>query len=242
MQQWFARLLAIACLSVMPLTPATAGAWLQKPGEGFAATSLTLRRDLAALKGLSVGQRIPAELGYYGEYGLHTRWTVGVDLNLSEGSSAHALLFVRHPLTRLGRARTAVEVALGLNQTSEIWTPMQRLTLSYGRSFDMRLRDRDISGWVALDLGHEWRSKGLEQTWKLDATFGLNRPGKLAPLLQVETSKTAGDSFSVAVTPSLRMPLARRFGKDAPELVIGLQHKRTETRSLGIKLAIWHRF
>ncbi|APG47937.1 hypothetical protein [Phaeobacter porticola] len=242
MSHHFARLLALILACLMPLAPVFAGAWLQQKGQGFSATSLTLRRDLAAIKGLDAEQRIPAEFGYYGEYGLHRRWTVGVDLNLSRGSSAHALLFVRHPLPRLGPANTAVELALGLNQSSAVWAPMQRLTLSYGRGFDTWWRDRPLSGWVALDLGHEWRSKGLEQTWKLDATFGLNRPGKLAPLLQVETSKTAGASLSVAVTPSLRVPLARHFGKDAPELVIGLQHKQTETRSLGIKLAIWHRF
>ncbi|WP_254682638.1 hypothetical protein L0Z66_01625 [Phaeobacter sp. BS34] len=237
-----ARLLALIFACLMPLAPAFAGAWLQQEGQGFSATSLTLRRDLAAVRGLSPGQRIPAEFGYYGEYGLHARWTVGVDLNVSRGRSAHALLFARRPLPQLGRANTAVELALGLNQSSEVWAPMQRVTLSYGRGFDTRWRDRALSGWIALDLGHEWRSKGLEQTWKLDATVGLNRPGKLAPLLQVETSKTAGAAVSVAVTPSLRVPLARRFGKDAPELVIGLQHKRAETRSLGVKLAIWHRF
>ncbi|MFV1494922.1 hypothetical protein VWY34_05640 [Phaeobacter sp. JH20_02] len=238
----FLRLLAVLALCLMPLASVSAGAWLQQEGQGFSATSLTQRRDLAALEGLSEGQRLPAEIGFYGEFGLHPRWTLGADLNVSRGSSAHALLFLRHPLPRLGQANTAVELALGANQSSGVWAPMQRITLSYGRGFDFALKGRPLSGWIALDLGHEWRSKGRQQTWKLDATLGLNRPGKLAPLLQVETSRTAGAPLSFSITPSLRLPLAKRFGKSAPELVIGLQHKRVETRALGIKLAIWHRF
>ncbi|MFS4580674.1 hypothetical protein [Phaeobacter sp. C3_T13_0] len=215
---------------------------MQQENQGFTSTSLTLRQDLVALQGNGDGMRMPTELGFYGEFGLHPRWTVGVDLNVSKRSSAHALIFARHPLSQLGRAQTSVELALGMNQSSEIWAPMQRLTLSYGRSFETQPRDSRLSGWIALDIAHEWRSKGLEQTWKLDMTIGLDRPGKIAPLLQIETSKTAGLPLSLTTTSSLRVPLDRHFGSSAPELVIGLQHKRADTQSLGIKLALWHRF
>lgn len=236
------RLLIVLLALPLGPGPAMAGAWMQQEGKGFAATHIVYRKDLIALQGLGIGRDLPVELGYYGEYGLNARWTLGVDLNVLRGGDAHALLFLRSPLPQLGKTHVAAELALGTNQREGRWLAMQRLTLSFGRGFQAELAGRDLSGWMALDLAHEWRSMGLETTWKLDATLGLNRPGQLAPLLQIETSKGSAGS-ATSITPSLRIPLGPDKFSASQELLLGIEHKRAGgARSLGVKLALWHRF
>lgn len=235
------RLVRVCCcclpLSAAPV-PSPAGPWLQDTGRGFAAASITYRRDLIALQGLGAGADLPVELGYFAEYGLHPRWTVGLDLNVVRGSSAHALVFLRHPLPSWGEIRIAADLALGVNQAGSLWVPMQRVGLSFGRGFQADLRGQTRSGWWTVDLRHEWRDKGLSRGWKLDATVGLNRDDGWAPMIQLETGKSGGESHTLAVIPSLR----RRIGPQDHELVLGVEYKRARQRSLGLRLGLWQRF
>lgn len=213
-----------ACFALALAQPAAGGAWLEKPGRGFASASATYRQ--------SDGEGAH-ELGYYGAYGLAPKLTLGVDLNQNADVSGHALLFARLPLWHAGRNRLAAEAGIGGNHFQGSWQVMQKTALSFGRSF----RTRNGSGWLAIDAAYELRNGGEDGIWKLDAALGLRRPGKFAPMLQIETSRPESGELSYAVTPSLRYALSPR-----QELVLGLEHRRAQQRSLGLKLSLWQRF
>ncbi|OED49034.1 hypothetical protein AB838_08720 [Rhodobacteraceae bacterium (ex Bugula neritina AB1)] len=209
-----------ACLAILLAPPAAGGAWLETPGHGFASASAIYRQTDSGAQ---------QELRYYGAYGITPKLTLGVDLNQAGKLSGHALVFARLPLHEGARYRLAAETAIGGNKYHGQWLMMQRATLSYGRGF--------ASGWLAIDAAYELRNSGLDRAWKLDATLGLNRPGKPAPMLQVETSKPEGGSFSYTLTPSLRVPLV-----SGRELVMGLEHRNAAQSSLGLKLGLWQKF
>ncbi|NSY39103.1 hypothetical protein [Leisingera sp. ANG59] len=213
-----------ACLAVLLAPPADGGAWLETPGRGFATASASYRRTASGAQ---------HELSYYGAYGITPKLTLGVDLNQTGDLSGHALVFARMPLHQGARYRLAAEAAFGGNHDRGVWMMMQRTTLSYGRGFGTGT----ASGWLAIDAAYELRNSGLAAVWKLDATIGLNRPGKPAPMLQIETSKLDGGTFSYTLTPSLRYPL--RSGR---ELILGLEHRSAGEGSLGLKLGLWQKF
>ncbi|MBY6068794.1 hypothetical protein KUW17_18775 [Leisingera aquaemixtae] len=213
-----------ACLAVMLAQTAAAGAWLEQPGQGFAAASATYRQ---------AGGRNGYELSYYGAYGLTPKLTLGVDLNSTGDLYGHALVFARLPLGAGKRSRLAAEAAFGGHRDNGLWMMMQRATLSYGRGFETG----SASGWLAIDAAYELRNSGLQTVWKLDATLGMHRPGKIAPMLQIETAKPQGGQLSYTLTPSLRYPL-----KSGRELILGLEHRKAGERSLGLKLGLWQKF
>lgn len=213
-----------ACLTLALAQPAAGGAWLEKPGQGFAAASATYRQ---------AGSEGAYELSYYGAYGISPKLSLGVDLNQHADISGHALVFARLPLRKGPRYRLAVEAGAGGNHVRGLWQMMQKTTLSYGRNF----RTGATGGWLAVDAAYELRNGGREAIWKLDATLGLRRPGKPAPMLQIETSKPEGSRFSYALTPALRLPL-----KAGRELVLGLEYRQAGQRSLGLELGLWQRF
>lgn len=213
-----------AALALALAQPAAGGAWLEQPGQGFAAASAAYRHT---------GSAAAHELGYYGAYGISPGLTLGIDLNQNADVSGHALVFARLPLHTGARYRLAVETGAGGNHVRGLWLLMHKTTLSYGRSLTTRRGD----GWLAVDAAYELRGSGQEAIWKLDATIGLNRPGRPAPMLQAEFSKPEGGSFSYTLTPSLRYPL-----KDKRELVVGLEYRQAGQRSLGLKLGLWQKF
>lgn len=213
-----------AALALALAQPAAGGAWLEPPGQGFASASAAWRHT---------GRTTALELGYYGTYGVTPKLTLGVDLNRNADVSGHALLFARLPLHRGERGRLAVEAAAGGNHFQGLWQPMQKTTLSYGRSIETA---RGF-GWLAIDAAYELRNSGLDAIWKLDATAGLNRSGKPAPMLQAEVSKPEGGQLIYALTSSLRYPL-----KQKRELIVGLEYRQAGERSLGLKLGLWQKF
>lgn len=210
-----------ACLALALARPAAGGAWLEPPGQGFAAASATYR---------TADGKAAHELSYYGAYGISPGLTLGVDLNRYAQDSGHALIFARLPLHSGARYRLAVETGFGGNQTQGQWLLMQKTALSYGRSIG-------ASGWLSVDAAYELRNGGLDAVWKLDASLGLNRPGKLAPLLQIETARPESGGFAYALTPALRVPLG-----GSRELVVGLEYRQAGQRSLGLELGLWQRF
>ncbi|KIC22316.1 MULTISPECIES: hypothetical protein [unclassified Leisingera] len=213
-----------ACLAVLLAPPAAGGAWLEVPGKGFASASATYRETSRGAQ---------QELSYYGAYGITPKLTLGVDLNQTGDLSGHALVFARLPLREGERYRLAAEAAFGGNHYRGQWQMMQKTTLSYGRGF----QTGKTSGWLAVDAAYELRNSGLDAIWKLDATLGLNRPGKPAPMLQIETYKPEGAQFSYTLTPSLRYPLPA-----GRELILGLEHRSAGGGSLGLKLGLWQKF
>ena len=213
-----------AALALALAQPAAGGAWLEPPGQGFASATAAWRHT---------GRTAALELGYYGTYGVTSELTLGVDLNRNADVSGHALLFARLPLHTGERARLAVETAAGGNHFRGLWQLMQKTTLSYGRGIETGRG----SGWLAIDAAYELRNSGLDAIWKLDATIGLNRSGKPAPMLQAELSKPEGGQLIYALTSSLRYPL-----KQKRELIVGLEYRQAGQRSLGLKLGLWQKF
>lgn len=215
-----------AAVALLLAAPAAAGAWLEAAGEGFAAASATLRNSPS---------RNAPELSYYGAFGAAPRLTLGVDLNSSTGLWGHALIFARLPLHQGARHRLAAEIGAGGNHLHGRWQVMQRATLSYGQGFETAA---GRSGWLAVDAAYELRSGGTEAIWKLDATLGLNAPGRPAPMLQLETSWPQGGAPGFVLTPSLRYPLPGRR-----ELILGLAvDGGSREPALGLKLGLWQRF
>jgi len=127
----------------------------------------------------------------------------------------------------------ATELALGGAHYHNNWKTMHKLTLSYGRAFDSAWGP----GWLAIDGAYEKRGTSLEPILKLDATVGLSDDKHLRPMLQIETAKISGQPLFYTITPSLKIPLPRNA-----QLLIGVQHRMTTQRSLGLKVAVWHRF
>jgi|28_taG_2_1085356.scaffolds.fasta_scaffold00011_207 hypothetical protein len=195
-------------------------------GQGFASASATLRETKTG--------EWRHELSYFGEYGWSDRLTIGVDLNQSDPDSGHALLFARIPLSKQNSAvPLALAISAGGAHFRGDWGGMYRVTLSAGHGF----RTEHGSGWASIDATYEYRHGADDPTWKLDATVGLNNPGRLSPMLQIETSKTSGQSLSYAIIPSLRHEISAH-----QEVVFGLEYKEADQRSLGLRVALWHRF
>jgi hypothetical protein len=213
-------------LAVSLATPLRAGPWMQGAGQGFASASATIRQAEA--------DKWRHELNYFGEYGWSDRVTLGVDLNQNDRVSGHALLFARIPLAmRYSAFPVALSVSGGGAHQGGAWKAMYRVTLSAGHSFQTERG----SGWVSADATYEHRHGADDPTWKLDATIGWNRAGALSPMLQIETSKRSGEPLVYAVIPSLRYEVSEHQA-----VVAGLEYKEAGQRSLGLRLALWHRF
>lgn len=234
------------CAAALPLT-ATAGAWKHPVDGGFAATSFALRRS---------DQGLVSEFGYYRDFGVSAHFDLGIDLN-QQGSqlvgqpgrqswrqSGHVLVFARLPL-RQGTNKTQIsaELALGGNHTNLLWHPMYRVSLSAGRS----KATKHGNLWGNLDLIYEQRGDAPHPLWKLNGSFGLDSNRRISPLLQIETSFGQDTNLSYSLTPSLRIKLSgfsfageQRF--ENSELTIGLEYRRANTQSLGLKIALWQRF
>lgn len=229
-----AHLLLAFWAAILPLA-ASAGAWKRPVDTGFAATSFTLRRS---------DQGLVSEFGYYRDIGLSARFDLGIDLNQQDSQSGHVMIFTRLPL-RQGADTTqiAAEFALGGNHTNLQWHPMYRFTLSAARSKPTRMGTL----WGSLDLSVEQRGDAAHPFGKLDASFGVDTSRALSPLLQIETSFGRGAEFTYAITPSLRIKLAglSLAGSsifETSDLTIGLEYRRANTQSLGLKIALWQRF
>jgi hypothetical protein len=228
------HLLLAFCISALPLV-ASADAWKRPVGTGFSSTSFTLRRT---------EQRLVTEFGYYRDFGLSPLFDLGIDLHQQDVQSGHALMFVRLPLSQgPERTRIAAKLALGGNHNNRVWHPMYRLTLSAGRSWP----SRQGRFWGNFDLAYEQRGGTSHPMWKLDGSFGFDSTRQVTPLLQIETSLGQDRDFAYAIIPSLRIKLAgfsasEKLGLEDRELTIGLEYRRSNTQSLGLKVALWHRF
>lgn len=247
-----ARLLSLTCLATGFFAIATAsqgGAWKQPLGQGFASASLTLRQEKNAQQ---------EELSYFGEYGVSEYFDLGLDLNQVSDVSGHAMVFTRLPLRQSPDGfQLSAALAAGANHYRGHWTPMYRFTLSAGSNFTTA----HLKGWGNIDLQYEMRGDQDHPLWKLDANLGLHTAGRVAPMLSIETAKASGQRPSYTLIPSLRIKLDGLYILNASrprrhssrpgnqeriqqnsELLIGISYRHAERRSLGLKIALWHRF
>jgi len=215
-------LIALLCTA----SPAWTGAWLRETGRSFRALTGILRQGDPDAR---------YEFSLYQDYGIAPRLTLGLDLNERPGITGHVLIFARLPLSRPGaRSKLAVEAALGGHHWRGAWDPMYRVTLSFGRGF---LLGRRGAGWFAIDAGYERRLGNAQPTYKLDATLGLSAPGRVHPILQLESAKTPGQRFAWAVAPGLLIDR-----RDHGAWLIALERKSAGRDTIGLKFGLWQRF
>lgn len=199
---------------------------MQDKGAGFASGSITLRQGATS----PLGQ----EANLFAEYGWTDRLTLGLDLHQTDVTSGHVLVFFKSPLAmRNASFPRAITMTAGAARQTDGWTGLYRLTLSAGREF----RTIFGPGWASVDATYEYTGGMKAAVWKLDGTIGINRPGKLSPLAQIETAKYPGQSLSYALIPGLRYRLTPK-----KDLVFGLEYKQADQRSLGLRIALWQRF
>ena len=218
------RMLVAVTICLVAAQPAGAGAWLRGEGQSFLAVS-TIGRST---DGRTLSE---TETALYAEHGLTPRLTLGADINDRYGLSGHALLFARLPLGPTDRAsKWALELGTGGHHQQGHWGSLYKATLAYGYSFETA---RGF-GWLGIETALEMRSGLDSPVHKLDATLGLPlRPG-LQALLQVETSYVSGQRFAYAITPGV---ILGRHGTRRWHL--GIEHRRADRRSTGVKLALW---
>jgi len=215
-------LIALLCTA----SPAWGGAWLRETGRSFRALTLLLRHGDPDAR---------HELSLYQDYGIGPRLTLGLDLNERPGITGHMLIFARLPLTRPGtRTKLAIETAVGGHHWRGAWNPMYRVTLSLGRG---ALFGRRGAGWLAVDAGYERRLGNARPTYKLDATLGFSAPGRIRPILQLETAKTPGQALSWALAPGLLIDR-----RDRGAWLIALERKSAGRETIGLKFGLWQRF
>lgn len=107
---------------------------------------------------------------------------------------------------------------------------MYKTILSYGRG----VKTKHGYGWLSVDAAIERRSDAIA---KLDATLGLPKRKRFAPMVQVELAKATGQPLFWAVTPAIRYE-TQKFGT----LVVGLEGRQSVRRSIGVKFALWRDF
>jgi len=214
--------IAILLISAGAL-PAQSGAWLRDVDQRFSSTTATLRSTDGAQT---------HELSYYTDYGLLPWLTLGLDLN-DNGTSGHVLAFARVPWGDQPPTRhVAAELAVGSSHYLNNWHPMYKLTLSYGRALDSRWGP----GWLAVDAAYEKRGDA-DASYKLDTTLGLNDPRHIRPMLQIELTQIPAKPLFYTITPSILFPLKRNT-----QVQVGIEHRVTTQRSLGLKIGLWRRF
>lgn len=231
MRNW----LLIAAMLACAASGAQAGAWLREPGEAFVAASTTLRND-----------RATHEDSLFFEYGLRDRMTVGLDLNLRVDGAGHALAFMRMPVTQWADgSRMAVQLGLGAHRSARAAPgraagpsgAMGKLAVMYGRSLGPT-----GGGWFGLEAAVEHRAGVGAPIFKLDSVAGLPVGGRLQPMIKLETYHVPGRGSGWALTPSVILKPAR-----GPRWVAGLEYRQARgggsgNRTLGLTLALWHRF
>jgi hypothetical protein len=219
----FALVVLMVCLVGAP--PACAGAWLRDKGTAFVATGSTVRRTETGL-----GQ----ETRLYGDYGLTSQLTLGLDLNQSDALTGHALLFARTPLGPDGmRTRFALELGVGVHAKDGAWFKMAKIALAVGHGFKSGWGD----GWISAETTFERRLGLPDPVWKLDMVAGLSSGPRLRPMVKLETYHISGSPFAWSLTPAVMFDT-----KKGATWVAGIERKSEPTRSTGVTVELWQRF
>ncbi|TNF57209.1 MAG: hypothetical protein EP307_14360 [Rhodobacteraceae bacterium] len=213
------------CLLGLPL-PGWAGPWPREKGQTFVATGGTYRYAAGTMT-------VSQEVGIYAEYGLGQRITLGFDAMNDMAAYSHARLFVRLPLSAdRRRLKLALTLAVGMARQGLDWAPSARADLSLGRDHGL-----GQGGWWSLALSLEGGSLQPEPLAKLDADFGLKLGPRLDMILQMQASGRGDASRDVRLVPGViwRMTPAMR-------LHLGVEARRADEVSFGLRAALWREF
>lgn len=189
------RLLILVLASVLAClgAPATqAGAWPREKGKVFLSAS-------TRVAGASLAGPYSIYSTTYLEYGL----TVGLDVGHAISGQGKAVVFLRYPLA-LGKGPNRFAVELGLGTIAG--EPAIRPGFSYGRGVSLG----QSSGWFNVDTFAEYRGTSRRIDLKSDVTFGLDPPGPLKTLVQLQTGISQGDPSFARLAPSLLYELGSR--------------------------------
>ncbi|MCE8008414.1 hypothetical protein [Aestuariivita sp.] len=218
----------LLCLLAIVALPrlVDAGPWAREPGRIFTSVTSSYRYDPQRLQ-------IDSEGGFYMEYGLRSRLTLGVDTMDSSGGYSHLYAFARWPLVAQDRPfKMAFTLGAGASRSQGQWGPMISLGFSVGRGVNLWR-----PGWWTVTTKLEDHQVLPNPVMKLDATFGLNLGPRLKSFLEVETSHRRGTDPSIGVRVSLAWKM-----RNAQHLIIGLENKHAGTRSYGVRAGIWRSF
>jgi hypothetical protein len=217
-----AALTGIAMTS-LAAPPATAGAWPQSEGTGFATAAVQVAwpQDIAAWTSTAPTEDYQT---LYLEYGLTPDWTVGLDLGRSVSGADKTIGFVQYPLRNRDNGPKAT-AQIGFGELAGAW--VVRPGLSVGWGFEQ--------GWLSFDSVAEVSQGGTD--WKLDIALGRRfERGRMA-IVQLQTGDPdAGQPF-VRLAPSYVFPWTERLKVEA-----GGTWGLKEDASIGVKLGLWVEF
>ncbi len=220
MRLWIAILCASLCAA-----PADAGAWLREKGEGFTATSTGMT------------DQFDAQNGFYLEYGLTAKTTVGLDIDMKltpAGQSGTGHIFARRALPFGGKGVWAYQIGLGVAFQEIAATPLAKLGLSYGRGITLGKYD----GWLALDSAAQWDFGTSVHSLKIDTTAGLTFSDRSKAMMQMFWTVDSLGGTSTTLSPSyVFTPKSGKFS-----YVVGVEATRSSVASYGIKLGLWSDF
>ncbi|MTJ05909.1 MAG: hypothetical protein FH759_14665 [Sediminimonas qiaohouensis] len=202
---------------------ATAGVWMQDPGNGQVIVS--------AYPGTSAASSYS---GLYAEFGLTPRLTAGLDTGRAVSGNAKAVVFMRRALPVPGlKGPTGLTAAaeLGLGRIAR--QAVLRPGLSLGHGIDGALGQ----GWLAIDTLAEIGLTRRTLDFKMDMTIGLRPRDGLRAMLQLQAGQSPDDPPFARLVPSLVMGLGGGM-----QLELGLAHTLRGPRHTGAKIALWRRF
>lgn len=220
------RLFITCGLVLLCANGAMASPWPREKGKGFTSVTATYRYA-------SQTQTRQSDGGFYLEYGLGHRLTVGIDATDTLDDYTHAYGFIRWPLTRPeARLKMAVSVGAGASRRAGDWGTMTRIGFAMGQ--DIRLRRY---GWWSVIAAVEDHALWDDPVYKLESTVGLPVGDRFKALLDFEASDRRGSTR----TTLIRTSIAWQFN-DARHFVIGLEVKDSTQRFYGIRAGLWHQF
>ncbi|WP_137702965.1 hypothetical protein [Marimonas lutisalis] len=210
----------LACLRA---PAAQAGAWPREKGKVFLSAS-------TRVAGTSLAGPYSIYSTTYLEYGLTDRLTVGLDVGHAISGQGKAVVFLRYPLA-LGKDPNRFAVELGLGTIAG--EPAIRPGFSYGRGVSLG----QSSGWFNVDTFAEYRGTNRRIDLKSDITFGLDPPGPLKALVQLQTGISQGDPSFARLAPSLLYEFGSRS-----HIELGLTAGLIGDTQMGVKLGFWREF
>ena len=206
--------------------PGLAGPWPREKGQLFTAVTSTYRYapDIGVLD---------SEGGFYLEYGLGDRLTIGIDAMDDLASYSHAYGFARWAIGPPEQTwKLAVSVGAGASRRGADWGAMGRFAVSTGRSYKLWR-----PGWLAITAAIEDHAVWSDPTYKLDATVGLHISDRVLTFVDLETSRRTGVPDAITLRGSLAW---QAWGEN--HLIIGVEAKDVGIRFYGIRAGFWTRF
>jgi hypothetical protein len=225
---------AIAGLTLLVATEASAGAWPRAEGETFLSFGYTLTTGARTLVGAM--QDVRSYGSVYAEHGVTERLTVGLEAGYgtgADGTVAAALAFARLPVWSAGNHRVAADLGLGWLEDEDGPQRRVRPGLAWGYGFESRWG----GGWLGIEASAELRLPSRDVAWKADFTAGLKPNDDWMVIMQVQTGRYPDDGPLVRLAPSV----VRRLGSRA-HLQLGVIGSVVGDDAVGVKLATWLTF